>query len=113
VFQPVSTSASNSRTRAQNASSAAYSFTQRVALSGIGRSPLSTISTSSNPGAYTEIASRRSPFESVSMSNDRTRGSTVTSAGRSTGLSKIHVTPLPALGAPSISQPPLMSRSMR
>ena len=96
MFQPVSTSRSSSRTRAQNASSAAYSLTQRVAFSGIGRWPLSTIKTSSSPGAYIEIASKRSPFESVSMSNASTRGATVTSAGRSTGLSKIHVTPWPA-----------------
>ena len=36
------------------------------------------------------------PFGSVSMSNDSTRGSSSTRAGRSVGLSKIHVTPLAA-----------------
>ncbi len=87
VFQPVITSGSNVRTRLQNASSAARSSMQRVAFSGIGRSLPSTMSTSSRPGAYSEIASRRSPFASVSMSNDSTRGSTSTCAGRMTGLS--------------------------
>ena len=51
--------------------SAARSSSQRVARSGMGRSLPSTIRTSSMPGANSEIASRRSPFASVSMSNDK------------------------------------------
>ena len=103
-----------SRTRAQNASSAAYSFdAARRALRHRPRTAGRRSALRRGRGAYSEIASRRSPSESVSMSNDSTRGSTVTSAGRSIGLSKIHVTPLPAVASPSISQPPLMPRSIR
>ena len=71
------------------------------------------MSTSSMPGAYSEIASRRSPLPSVSMSNDSTRGSTFTSAGPQRGLSNTQVMPSPAIASPSISQPPLMPRSIR
>jgi hypothetical protein len=40
------------------------------------------------------------------MSNDSTRGSILTSAGSSAGLSNTQVTPVPGVASPSISQPP-------
>ena len=72
----------------KRASSAAFSSAQRTARSGIGRFAGSTISTSSSPRAYSEIASSLRPVGSVSMSNDSTRGSISTRAGCSVGLSK-------------------------
>jgi len=61
-----------------------------------------------------EIASKRSPLASVSISKDSTRGSTITSADRTVGLSKIQaIPPVPATASPSIWQPPLMPRSIR
>ena len=113
MFQPVSTSGSKRRTRSQKACSAARSVKHRTACGGIGRSLPSTMSTSSIPGAYSEIASRRSFLPWVSMSKDRTRGSILTSAGRSAGLSNTRSMPLPATPSPLISQPPLIPRSIR
>ncbi len=56
------------------------------------------------PGAKSEIASSLSLLESVSMSNESTRGSADTSAGRTTGLSNTRAIP-PTGAAASPSTP--------